>query len=121
VWHDGKFWLTASGQRKRIAALRRDGRASVCINGTGTSEGGRTVTYAGRCVVRDDRPCLEWFYKALATKLMGDTPAARGFEKFLDSPRRVVLELTPERRIGFDGRKMMGSTMPALIKLGSEE
>jgi len=120
VWHDGRFWLTAADQRKRITAVRRDDRVSICVNGTGFSEGGRTVTYAGRCVVHDDTPTRSWFYKALATKLMGDTPTARGFEQFLDSPRRVVLEVTPERRIGFDGRKMMGATAKKLAELGRE-
>jgi len=121
VWHDGKFWLTAADQRKRISAVRRDPRVSVCINGFGTKAGTRTVTYAGMCTVHDDIDLKRWFYKALATKLMGDTPQAKGFEAFLDSPHRIVLEVVPERRIGFDGHKMMGATMESLIKIGTEE
>ena len=120
VWHDGRFWLTAADQRKRIAAVRRDDRVSICINGTGTPAGTRTVTYAGRCTIHDDRPTLEWFYPELARKLMGDTPLAKGFERFLDSPRRIVLEVVPERRIGFDGTKMMGATMETLVEIGSQ-
>lgn len=120
VWHGGRFWLTATDQRKRIAAVRRDDRVSVCVNGTGFKLSGRTVTYAGRCVVHDDRATQQWFYKALSHKLMGDTPSASGFEQFLDSPRRIVLEVTPERRIGFDGKKMMGSTAAKLTELGTQ-
>ncbi|MEI7617658.1 MAG: pyridoxamine 5'-phosphate oxidase family protein [Actinomycetota bacterium] len=120
VWHDGRFWLTATDQRKRITAVRNDDRVSVCVNGTGFKLNGRTVTYAGRCTVHDDRATQEWFYTALSRKLMGDTASARGFEQFLDSPRRVVLEVVPERRIGFDGQKMMGSTAAKLVELGSE-
>lgn len=120
VWHEGKFWLTAADQRKRISAVRRDPRVSVCINGFGTKAGTRTVTYAGICTVRDDAEIKRWFYHALATKLFGDTPQSKGFEAFLDSPHRIVLEVVPERRIGFDGHKMMGATMEALTKIGNE-
>ena len=120
VWHEGRFWLTATDQRKRITAVRNDDRVSICVNGTGFKLNGRTVTYAGRCIVHDDEPTQTWFYNALATKLMGDTATARGFEQFLDSPRRIVLEVTPERRIGFDGQKMMGATAAKLIELGEQ-
>ena len=30
---------------------------------------------------------------------------AECFAKFLDSPRRVILEIVPQQRIGFDGAK----------------
>ncbi len=120
VWHEGRFWLTATDQRKRISAVRRDDRVSICVNGTGFKLNGRTVTYAGRCIVHDDEPTRTWFYEALSRKLMGDTAVSRGFEQFLDSPRRVVLEVTPERRIGFDGQKMMGATASKLAELGKQ-
>ncbi len=120
VWHDGRFWLTATDQRKRIAAIRRDDRVCVCVNGTGFKMNGRTVTYAGRCIVHDDEPTQQWFYQALSHKLMGDTPTAKGFAQFLDSPRRIVIEVIPERRIGFDGQKMMGATSAKLAEIGNQ-
>jgi len=50
---DGKLWLTAAETRKRIPALRRNPRASICINSTGTRMGGgKTVTYKGTCVIQ---------------------------------------------------------------------
>ncbi|MEY4371896.1 MAG: hypothetical protein RL219_665, partial [Actinomycetota bacterium] len=49
---DGKFWMTAAETRKRIPALRRFPRASLCVNSTGsTLGGGKTVTYKGTCVI----------------------------------------------------------------------
>ena len=36
---DGKFWMTASGQRKRIPAIRRDPRVVIVITSPGTSLG----------------------------------------------------------------------------------
>ena len=94
VFHDGRFWLTASNQRKRIAAVRRDPRVSVCVTSAGTSMGpGRTVTYKGTCEIHDDDETKAWYYPALAKKLYGGRDAEREefFPKFLDSPRRVIL------------------------------
>jgi general stress protein 26 len=60
--------------------------------------------------VHDDRETQEWFYEELATALYGDDDGARWFERFLDSPRRVVLEVEPTRRIAYDGKKMARAT-----------
>ena len=40
-----------------------------------------------------------------------DDPArAKAFQSFLDSPRRVILEVEPTQRIGYDGAKMGAAT-----------
>lgn len=104
---DGKFWLTAAERRKRIPALRRNPRASICVWGLGTPLGsGRTMTYKGSCVIHDDRETKDWFYPEFAQRLRGDTDAARVFQKFLDSPERVVIEFTPDYKLGFDSELM---------------
>ena len=36
--------------------------------------------------------------------------AARHFARFLDSPNRVILEVEPTQRIGFDGTKQTAAT-----------
>jgi nitroimidazol reductase NimA-like FMN-containing flavoprotein (pyridoxamine 5'-phosphate oxidase superfamily) len=112
VFHDGKFWCTASSQRKRVSAVRRDPRVCVVVTSKGSSlEGSRAVTYKGTCVLRDDAATKEWFYPALATAINPTDPErARRFAKFLDSPRRVIFEITPEQRIGYDGVKMRIAT-----------
>ena len=72
---DGKLWLTAAERRKRIPALRRFPRASICISGAGTPLGsGRTVTYKGSVVIHDDRETADretrdWFYPGFSTFL----------------------------------------------------
>jgi nitroimidazol reductase NimA-like FMN-containing flavoprotein (pyridoxamine 5'-phosphate oxidase superfamily) len=113
VFADGRFWLTASGQRKRIAAVERDGRVAITVTSKGTSLGAnRTVTYKGRCRVHRDESMKAWFYPVLAAALRpGDPDGASRFAAFLDSPRRVVLEVEPVQRIGFDGAKMREATM----------
>lgn len=112
VFRGGRFWLTAVRPRKRIAAVERDPRVAVCVTSTGSAMGpNRTVTYKGRCTVRDDEATKAWLYPELAAALApGDEAAQRRFVRFLDSPNRVVLEVEPVQRIGYDGRKMLAAT-----------
>jgi len=113
LYRDGRFWLTASGQRKRVAAIRRDERVALVITSSGTDIGaGQTVSYKGTARVLDDGATKEWFYPALAARLVGTRNPARvaEFVKFLDSPRRVVVEVTPGLRVGYDGFKMRAAT-----------
>ena len=112
VFRDGKFWLTASSQRARMHAVKRDPRVCIVVTSTGTEMGAnRTVTYKGECKLHDDRETKDWFYHELAYALRGDEPErAELFKQFLDSPRRLVMEVTPTQRIGYDGRKMGKAT-----------
>ncbi|MFM8649229.1 MAG: pyridoxamine 5'-phosphate oxidase family protein [Actinomycetota bacterium] len=112
VWHDGCFWLTASSQRARISAVRRDSRVCVVVTSTGTSlPRNMTVTWKGTCEVLDDQATKDWFYPALAAAIMGGRgKRAEAFRDFLDSPRRVILKVVPTQRIGYDGTKMGQAT-----------
>ena len=94
---DGKFWMTSAAHRKRVPAIRRDPRVAIVITSTGQPMGGgRTVTYKGTARVLDDRATKDWFYPALAKAIRGDdVEGAKVFEKFLDSPRRVIFEVEP--------------------------
>lgn len=105
---DGKIWMTAAQRRKRIVAIKRFPRAAVCINSTGsTMGGGKTVTYKGTCSVHDEREVKDWFYAEFADHLRpGDDNAARTFQRFLDSPHRVVIEFTPDYALSFDASLM---------------
>ena len=112
VWRDGKFWLTASSQRARISAVRRDPRVSIVVTSTGSPiPRNKTVTYKGMCTLHDDQETKNWFYPELAMALNANDPArAKAFQSFLDSPRRVILEVEPTQRIGYDGAKMGKAT-----------
>lgn len=115
VFHDGRFWLTASNQRARVSAVRRDPRVSIAITSKGSAVGTRkSLTYKGRCVLHDDAETKAWFYPALAAAVRpGDAAAAAAFVEHLDSPRRVILEIVPESRIGFDSTRMWRDTPDA--------
>jgi Pyridoxamine 5'-phosphate oxidase len=112
VFHDGKFWLTGSGQRKRFAALARRPRAAVAITSRGTDIGvSQSVTYKGSVLLHEDDDTKAWFYPALAARVRPkNLEQQAAFAKFLDSPRRIVIELIPEVRIGFDAENMFVGT-----------
>ncbi len=108
VWRRGRFWLTATAQRARIAAVRRDPRVCIVVTSTGSPlKRNQAITWKGLCTVHDDAETKAWFYPELAAALRGpDEEAQRWFVEFLDSPRRIVLEVEPTQRIGYDGHKM---------------
>ena len=106
--HDGRFWLTGSGQRKRFAALRRRPRASIAVTSRGTDIGiSQSLTYKGDVVLHEDDETKAWFYAALAARVRpGNADQQAAFAAHLDSPRRVIIEVVPELRIGFDAENM---------------
>lgn len=116
---DGTFWLTAAERRQRISAVRRFPRASLCINSTGTSlGGGKTITYKGECVVHDDRGTKDWFYPEFSRALRPDDEhAATTFQKFLDSPHRVIIEFIPDYSLSFDST-LMWQRSPEVARRG---
>jgi hypothetical protein len=69
------------------------------------------VTWKGRCTVHDDDETKQWFHDELAAALQPEGDSPRWVREILDSPRRVVLEVEPTQRIGYDGRKMGRATV----------
>jgi general stress protein 26 len=118
VFRDGRFWLTASSQRARVPAVRRDPRVSVVVTSKGSEVvSAKSLTYKGTCLIHDDDATKAWFYPALAAAVRpGDERAQAAFERHLNSPRRVVLEVIPEGRIGFDSTQMWRDTPDAAMK-----
>jgi general stress protein 26 len=118
---DGHFWMTASGQRKRIPAIRRDPRVALVVTSSGTEmRAGKTVTYKGSAIVHDEttegwEETKAWFYLALAERIHGRSGGerVREFANMLNSPRRVIVEVVPGLRVGYDGDKMRDATIAA--------
>ena len=108
VHRDGSFWLTATRQRARVPAIERDPRVAVAISSRGTDIGvSQSVTYKGVAVVHDDDATKAWFYAALAAFVRpDDADKQRAFVEHLDSDGRVVIEVKPTMRIGFDSDEM---------------
>lgn len=116
VWRDGKIWLTSSRQRKRISAVRRDDRVSIIVSGLGTPMGsGKTVTLKGHCRLLDDEQTKAWFYPALAAAIFpGNERRQQSFGRFLDSPGRLILEVTPVGTISHDIDKLSAAASATL-------
>ncbi len=108
LWREGKFWITCTANRHRVAAIRRDPRVSVAVSAMVAPNFAPrgAATAKGRGVVHEDRETKDWFYRALARKALPDDKAAEdAFVERLDSPLRIVIEVTPEKWITFDGSK----------------
>jgi general stress protein 26 len=105
---DGRFWLTAVRGRAHVEALAADPRVSIVVTSQGTAlEGRRMVSVRGTAVVHADRATKDWFLPRFAAKVKAADPAA--FMRLLDSPKRVVFEVTPtEVAASHDSRKMPG-------------
>lgn len=108
IHRDGRFWLTASEERPRIASIRKDPRVSIAVTSKGsTVKERRSITYKCMAEVHTDRETLDWVLPEFAAAMRpGEPEKAEAFRQMLDSPERVVLELVPVTRIGFDSAKM---------------
>lgn len=112
VHHDGRFWLTCTRRRKRVPAIEARPRVAVAISSRGTDIGiSQAVTYKGTAVVHDDEATKAWMYRTLAEKVRpGDVGKQDAFVAHLDSPGRVVIEIVPDTRIGFDSEAMFAGS-----------
>ncbi len=108
IYHDGRIWLTATSQRARIKAIKRDPRVCVVVTSMGTDMGaGKTITYKGTVKLHQDQATKDWFYPKLGALLDGyPATSAEAAVAMLDTPLRVILELVPEKAIKFDGDKV---------------
>jgi general stress protein 26 len=108
VAHDGRFWLTCTRRRKRVPAIEARPRVAIAVSSRGTDIGiSQTVTYKGNAIVHEDEATKAWFYPTLAAKVRpGSADQQAAFVHHLDTPGRVVIEIIPDARIGFDAENM---------------
>jgi len=108
IYRDGRFWLTASEERPRVNQIRKDPRVSIAITSKGSVIKERqSLTYKCEAIVHKDRETLDRILPEFADAMRpGEPEKAAAFLAMLDSPERVVFELIPQTRIGFDSAKM---------------
>jgi len=106
--HDGRFWLTCTRRRKRVAAVEARPRVAIAVSSRGTQIGvSQAVTYKGDAIVHDSDDVKAWFYPALAARVRPDSAEQQSaFVHHLETPGRVVIEIVPTSRIGFDAERM---------------
>ncbi|MGI9624939.1 MAG: hypothetical protein ACR2PK_19080 [Acidimicrobiales bacterium] len=123
VWRDGKFWTTCAARRARVPALSARPQSGVIIN-----HGGRTASYKGNSIVHRSGDegwdkLKTWFYGALAAghgergerpDVDSDYGNAAKFQRFLDSPHRVIIETEANLVVGFDTAKFSAMTAEAI-------
>ena len=112
VHRDGRFWVTCTRRRKRVAAVERRPRVAVAVSSRGTDIGvSQAITYKGSAIVHDDEATRNWMYRALAEKVRPANKAQQdAFVAHLDTPGRVVIEIVPDTRIGFDAEQMFAGS-----------
>ncbi len=110
--HDGRFWVTCTRRRKRVAAVEARPRVAIAVTSRGTNIGvSQSVTYKGDAVVHDDPAVKAWFYPALAARVRPESAEQQAaFVHHLDTPGRVVIEIVPTDRIGFDAEQMFANS-----------
>jgi hypothetical protein len=108
LFRDGSFWLTCTRRRKRVAAIEARPRVAIAVSSRGTDIGtSQAVTYKGDAVVHEDAETKAWFYPALAARVRPESAERQAaFVEHLDTPGRVVIEIRPTARIGFDAENM---------------
>ena len=108
VWHADRFWVTCTRRRKRVAAVEARPRVALAITSRGTDIGiSQAVTYKGDAIVHDDEATKAWFYPMLAARVRPESADQQAaFVHHLDSPGRVVIEIVPTGRIGFDAEAL---------------
>jgi general stress protein 26 len=108
VVRDGRFWVTCTRQRKRVAAVEARPRVALAITSRGTDLGvSRAVTYKGAAIVHEDQDTKAWMYTVLAARVRPESADRQAaFVRHLDTPGRVIIEIVPDARIGFDAEEM---------------
>ena len=108
VVHEGRFWITCTRRRKRVAAVAARPRVAIAVSSRGTGIGvSQAITYKGNAVIRDDSDTKAWFYAALAARVRPESAERQqAFANHLDTPGRVIIEIVPTKRIGFDAAEM---------------
>ena len=105
---------SAPAAANAIAAIKRDPRVSIIVSSVGTSIGpARSITAKGRVRILEDRETLDWVLPAISAAILPEAADVmqEQFTKMMDSSRRVVFEVTPEKWITFDAAKMMVASM----------
>ena len=108
VVRDGHFWITCTKRRKRVSAVAARPRVAHAISSRGTKIGvSQTVTYKGSATIHDDEETKAWFYPELAARVRPESADhQKAFVDHLATDGRVVIEIVPDGRIGFDAEEM---------------
>jgi hypothetical protein len=115
VYRHGSFWTNCSAHRKRVTALRDRPLAALVLN-----RDGKMATFQGVVAIHspgdpDWADVHAWFYAALSgAEREPDNNFLREFERFLDGPNQVILELKPRLVVSFDFSRFSSTIQSAM-------
>lgn len=115
IYHEGRFWTTCAERRKRVPALRARPQSAIVVN-----QRGRTASFKGDSIVHAPGDAgfdelKAWFYPKLSRLDQSpDDPYRQSFNKFLDSPHRVIIETDARLVVAFDTKKFQEFTAKAM-------
>jgi general stress protein 26 len=106
VHEEGRLWLTAVEGRPQVVALAAEPRVSVVVSSAGTDLGSRRmVALRGVATVHRDRAVLDHWLDVFAQRWR--TSGRAEFRRLLDSPNRVVIEVSELRvAVSHDHRRI---------------
>ncbi|MBW2286859.1 MAG: hypothetical protein JRG90_03455, partial [Deltaproteobacteria bacterium] len=98
----------------------RDPRVSIVVSSHGTDLGpAKGITAKGRAIIHDDQATKDWFNPACAAINIPTAGKLQdAFALMMDTERRLVIEVVPEKWITFDATKMMTESIAAWKKMG---
>lgn len=115
IYADGKFWTTCAARRKRVPALRKRPQSAIVAN-----NGRYCATWKGDSIIHTNEDegwdeLKTWFYGELSgTTARPDDKDAANFQKFLDSPHRVIIETEANLVVSFDVGRFQAFTAEAI-------
>ena len=113
VWADGSFWVTTSGQRKRVQALRNRPQSCIVISSKATAHGsGDMVSVKTLATIHEDRDRLRWFLPLFLDRAHYPKEHHEEQFKLFFTPRRLVIEFKPVNVLSFSSHKL-GAAMIA--------
>ncbi|HEV7976096.1 hypothetical protein [Amycolatopsis sp.] len=113
---DGRLWMLALSERKRVKAILRDNRVAATISGVGTLFGwGCTVSWKGLATVHDDRETVRWLLPQMGRRIgLAEGEELDSWVRVEDSPTRVAIAMETTVRVSFDIRKRKARTNEVL-------
>ena len=108
------MWSTKDGWPVGVNRVSVNVSSASYPEGTDASAPTGAITFKGRGEFFEDEETKTWLYTALSQKLNPGNPEGEAaFYSLLDSPLRIVLAVTPEKRImynaGLAERHMAGT------------
>ena len=117
TWEGDVLWIATGPSTAKAREIQEN--SSVDIQFQVAPDDFVHLLVRGTASIHTDQATKDWFYPACAAVNI-PTPGKLqdAFAQMMDTERRLVIEVVPEKWITFDATKMMMASIPAWKKLG---